>query len=296
MSLCITMVLKNSNNHLKPVRFLSILSWNPSALWTFWNAQNWLLFGAFLKYPDPATLWIRISVKCPDANSLNLRSSVQMTGPGSSSNLECSGFQEPEVLLPYAVSSERNRRVFKETSKTPLAGSLRRCKHKLPHPRPPCSPSPDQTLISRSWILCCTFTFIFSLLAFLCTRRFSIPEEGAREGAREGDGNDDTPETPRETETERKRKIWRKLRPVGMMTLWRRKPTASTSLRLLWRARRYVSMYVPMCVCRVRKNTVYQSLACFWPPSPKIPFSNFHRLSSSSSCSCRSYANFFPGA
>jgi hypothetical protein len=40
-----------------------------------------------------------------------------------------------------------------------------------------------------------------------------------REGAREGDGNDDTPETPTETETERKRKIWRKLRPVGMMTL-----------------------------------------------------------------------------
>jgi hypothetical protein len=66
-------------------------------------------------------------------------------------------------------------------------------------------------------------TFIFSLLAFLCTRRFSIPEkggrEGGREGAREGDGNDGTPETPRETETERKRKIWRKLRPVGMMTL-----------------------------------------------------------------------------
>jgi hypothetical protein len=37
-------------------------------------------------------------------------------------------------------------------------------------------------------------------------------------------------------------------------------------------------MYVPMCVCRVRKNTVYQSLACFWPPSPKIPFSNSSTL------------------
>jgi hypothetical protein len=43
--------------------------------------------------------------------------------------------------------------------------------------------------------------------------------EGGSEGAREGDGNDDTPETPREAEIERKRKIWRKLRPVGMMTL-----------------------------------------------------------------------------
>jgi hypothetical protein len=43
--------------------------------------------------------------------------------------------------------------------------------------------------------------------------------EGGREGAREGVGNDGTPEIPRETETERKRKIWRKLRPVGMMTL-----------------------------------------------------------------------------
>ncbi len=39
-----------------------------------------------------------------------------------------------------------------------------------------------------------------------------------------------------------------------------------------------VCIYVctDVCLCRVRKNTVYQSPACFWPPSPKIPFSIFH--------------------
>jgi hypothetical protein len=61
------------------------------------------------------------------------------------------------------------------------------------------------------------YVYLLSLGFPLCSP--FLNSGGGREGAREGDGNDDTPETPIETETERKRKIWRKLRPVGMMTL-----------------------------------------------------------------------------